>query len=825
MAELRTGIGKASFWLVLLVLLGSLLVCAHGLHESQILGKSFWIDPEGSASNAAVILVALLLLERISHWLQLSYSLLFALVAMLVATAFAGVGATVAVLLQLAAGFCIGRRLVGDRLAADFGVLLPGVIAMACGLALLSFAVGVLSLLPVNNPATYLLLLALPIAVGWRSNYAALEQVARAWRPRATQAHQPWLIALQVVIAFSLVLRLLAVLHPEVGADALAMHLVIADELKTDGRFHYDVTQSIWAVMPMASDWQFAIANMLSGEHAARLVNYGADLLIVASIYQYGARTKNALAGAVAAALYATTPLIYLETTSLFAENFWTLWCVTALLCGLGSIRAHDMRGAALTGLLLGTALAAKVITLFMAPFFIAIAGAWWLVSRGDGVRKLAAFAGMASVAGALPYLNAWLRTGNPVFPFVNQVFKSPYFESASAFGNPFFTAGPEWRTLYDVTFQTGRFLEAQPGAMGVAFMALLPAAIVFALSSSWRLRLCALCALVFVGLEFDSMAYLRYILPVVPVLAMLVGSMVGEMAERSMAVRWLLMPVVLACSLIGLFLTPNSNFHHRQISVPVFAGSEAEERYLDVYRRERRLVRVIDALQFRKVLWLGTPFYAGTGSNVYLTNWHGGWAQAAEFDALESVDDLKRWIAKNKIDAIAVAADFERCARPFVCDFLDRMTHKSYQDERISLNVPELGLLYDRELLANPGFDRDTNGWGGSGAYEAQDGSVVVSALQSFSQSVRVAGGSKYFLEVEGRCTGDKADYRAQVNWLDAAGTFIDTHIGVIECTPGYVRNDVVVTAPANAATAAVYASGHMPDKTAQITRVSFRQ
>ena len=69
------------------------------------------------------------------------------------------------------------------------------------------------------------------------------------------------------------------------------------------------------------------------------------------------------------------------------------------------------------------------------------------------------------------------------------------------------------------------------------------------------------------------------------------------------------------------------------------------------------------------------------------------------------------------------------------------------------------------------------------------------------------------------------RADYRAQVNWLDAKGGFIDTSIVALACEPSYETHAEVVQAPAGAATAVVYASGHVPDKTVEITSVSFRK
>src|SRR5690606_37551326 len=147
------------------------------------------------------------------------------------------------------------------------------------------------------------------------------------------------IVALQALVAFALLLRLLAALHPETGLDALAMHLAIAEQLKLHGSFHYDPSRSTWALMPLAGDWQFAIANMLVRPHAARLVNFVTYALIVLLVHVRAGKAGGRLAGAVASALYATTPLLYLQTGSLFIETPLSLWCSAGLFAGLRSFR------------------------------------------------------------------------------------------------------------------------------------------------------------------------------------------------------------------------------------------------------------------------------------------------------------------------------------------------------------------------------------------------------------------------------------------------------------------------------------------------------
>jgi hypothetical protein len=821
-AEVRDAAWKRG--MLAIALLASIAACVHGVvHEG--LATGLWENPRGSLAGALVLAVVLAGTMAIARHRGLGFGTALAVPFLAVALAFAGIGPVAAVALLALSAFCLGSRFAGaGGIAADGRV--GAIIAIAAGMAVLSFVVSALTFLPVNNPATYLALLALPVAFGWRRNrewLCSLPPLRNARPPDASR----WVAWLDFATAFALALRLLAALNPEIGNDALAMHLVIAERLADEGRFNYDVTRSIWAVMPMAADWQLAIAHMLGGEPAARLLNFLADALLVLLVRNVAAAARGAFAGAVAGAVYATTPLLFLETASLFIENVWTLWCCAALVAAWRAVDRPTPRAAVIAGLLVGTALAAKVMTAFLAPFFLAAAFAWIAKGRSNGLRMLAAFVIAALVASALPYANAWIRTGNPVFPFMNEIFRSPYFDASASFDNTLFDSHASWRTLYDVTFRSGKFLEAVPGAIGVSWLVLLPASLLAALAGRGAPRVAAVCAVAFVVLVFAFQSYLRYILPALPVLAFLAGIAAAGATAGSPRARGAVAMLVLACAAAGLYLTPASNFIHRSIDLPPFAGSEAAEDLRAKLRPDQRMARVIDALPLHKVLWIGTAYMAGAGTDVRVANWQGGWQLHTAFGALGSEEALRAWLAANQFDAVAIAADAHACDRPFICAFLDAHARRVYSDGATGLYLLDPDVLHTEELLRNGGFDGGTAGWDGAGEFRSGDGdgAVVVSAATPFTQAVPVTPGTRYALEVRGRCSSDRADYRAQVNWLDGKGAFIDTSLVALACGPSYEAHSEVVQAPAGATTAVVYASGHLADKTAEITAVSFRK
>ena len=83
------------------------------------------------------------------------------------------------------------------------------------------------------------------------------------------------------------------------------------------------------------------------------------------------------------------------------------------------------------------------------------------------------------AIFGAPPYVIAFLRTGNPVFPFLNTRFPSPLLERGIEFRNNQFTQPLEWRTPFELTFHTSKYIEGLDGALGFQYLLLIPLAVI----------------------------------------------------------------------------------------------------------------------------------------------------------------------------------------------------------------------------------------------------------------------------------------------------------------------------------------------------------
>jgi hypothetical protein len=137
------------------------------------------------------------------------------------------------------------------------------------------------------------------------------------------------------------------------------------------------------------------------------------------------------------------------------------------------------------------------------------------------------------SLALATPYyLITYFLTGNPIFPFYNAVFKSPFHPQVNAFIN-FKDSGMGYglrgliQLPWNLTYFSESFMvmEGEPGGLlGIVFLIPLPFIFLIWPKLSEVIKLLAFTTAMFLGIWFVIGQYLRYILPIFPSCALMAG-------------------------------------------------------------------------------------------------------------------------------------------------------------------------------------------------------------------------------------------------------------------------------------------------------------
>ncbi|APW36523.1 hypothetical protein RD110_04305 [Rhodoferax koreense] len=770
---------------------------------------------------AAVVIARLVTtVLRIPAWVVVT---LFAVACALAS----GHGAAIPALMVVSLSWAVTGRLVLRLL----GLRRPpeGWQALLAGAGFFATLVEVLAARPWHQPWTWLIVLLLPVVVARRETSAVLAELREAFdaarRPLAQRAG--WLDA--AIAAVATIYVAVAYL-PEIGYDALAMHLFAIHQLETRHAWSFDAQTYIWAVMPMLGDWVFAMPYMLGGETAARLANVGflfgiAAMIRVLVLWAGG----NERGTRWAVLVFLSTPLTFTEGSSLFIESVWAAFTVAAV-ASLARAYTESEEGARELlpcALFVGFALAAKAITLTLLPLLglgLLLGGRSWLKRRA--LRLLGLGVLVVIVVGGIPYLKAWRVTDNPVFPFFNGVFRSPLFpprnfESASLFGK-----GVSWDLPYRVVFHVERFLEATVGAGGFQWLLLIVPA-VLALTFARRGRALALAAFGFAALvlAFQSVSYLRYVFPTFVLFAAVAGVALSPQEGLPRLVPQALMIGAFAAVVLNLLFF-GSGSPYRDLALHTVFDRTARQQWLRERAPIREAVDTVNTLNIRRlpVALLAPPgAVSGVGGPLdadalTVNYWFNLKFTKAILDAANHPQALAGVLHASQVEYVILDGGWPRAGR----DALNSITEPVSRHGGLAIRRLALRYRFNEELLKDPGFE-SAGAWSLPEGSRGTAGAMTVTVTAPSVQAVPVHPGRRYLNTIEIACD-EPAPARIQINWVDAQGAFIKADIQVIECTNLPSTESMEVTAPQSAAQALVYASAHTA-RPVTFKRNSFRQ
>ena len=518
---------------VSLILIALLLAAGiYGFLHERLWAQSMWSEAGRSrflAYTAFFWIASGVILRLWPRWI----GPIFWAGALLYVAWWSGPAAPLAALYFLGSWWCLGRVLARDSDTPS---------AILLGAAVWMFGIWTALHFPVNTRGVYAAALAVPYVVNFRSITVAARKTVAAPDRREAGA--------LAALLFVLFAHLLAALKPEISADGLSMHLALPMAVAREGRWAFDFHLNSWAVMPAGADSLYTAAYLLGGEAAAHLLNFAFLVLTCVLLTRAARRWVSPAQAWLIAALFASTPLVQLVTASLFVENVWSAMIVGATLSLMRYWNDGRRRDLLLTGIFTGAAVSVKLIAAAFAAPIVLLASLALFRKRAWAAAGLAG--GLLVLFAAPPYLYAFEKTGNPIFPFSNALFRSPDFDASKSFSDPRFVAPFSWKTPYDLTFRSKKFMEAQGGASGFQyFLLLLPAVFLARRKEQWIVTAVMVVA---AGLILAVLPNLRYLYPALPLASLAMAWLEPRAVGLAAA------PVLMA---LNLWFLPSSGYYN----------------------------------------------------------------------------------------------------------------------------------------------------------------------------------------------------------------------------------------------------------------------
>ena len=525
------------------------------------------------------------------------------------------------------------------------------VVAATLGFALLGSLFSVLVLFPINSWVLWAMLLAAPLPFLAKLPWKGLFHWFTAGFKKSRRPVRELLI-----LAFATP-HILIALMPEIGHDALAFHLYVPTYVRDFGFWHAQPEIFIFSVGPMLTDWIYSLVFLFGGEISARIINTLAIFLSAAMIsstarlFDASIRSRG-----VAVLLFLSTPLVFLESSSLFADSWWTAFLLGGTLLLVKTIMWNGALAADIgAGILLGAALAAKAVSIPMIG--VLLVAQYFLPQERKLSRNRVLGVGVPfALIGGSPYLFAFWKTGNPVFPFFNGIFQSNY-NYPSNFESGFFPASLSMEIFFDWTFSSAKHIEGSAGAAGFHWLLLVVPAIISGFftknlpGKTWTLALAGTWTIAI----FSQTAYLRYVLPAFGMFLVYLAIVLSSDWLKNRFVKATISANVLVALVLNLIHLDSATWYG-SIRSSVIANSDSRANYISEILPSREAILLVNEenTQRTPVAFFGSTSVAYLNAKALHYGWYSPLFQQ-KITASQSPEEFRQVLAEHKVGFVVI--------------------------------------------------------------------------------------------------------------------------------------------------------------------------
>jgi hypothetical protein len=380
--------------------------------------------------------------------------------------------------------------------------------------------------------------------------------------------------------------------------------------------------------------------------------------MLIATISKMISR-KIALLGA---AIFLSMSITFLEVSTAFVEIFWALY-VIALFISLYYFESKNNRGYIyIFSIFSGIAIATKMVSFafVLTPSLFAAALIYKKYPKKFLRISLFCFS-LILLFGAEPYLISYFKSGNPILPLFNNIFKSNLFPDSSFLKITPYQYHLNLFSLRDMTFNSGKFIEGTGGAIGLFYFIFFPIATYIILFKNIKYsKFLLFSCLTTVFIVFELQSYLRYIYPLFLLIIFLILSSLNSLKFQfasfytyTIKSSWLLVAM-------SIYFLPVCTQSYKLFSPDILFSLEKRQAFIVANNPLRAAIDDINKSydQSKHVGFFCHPLGAGLNAIAYYANWYNNNFIFSIYSA-KSSSDIVRIFEENKIDVIIFDENF----------------------------------------------------------------------------------------------------------------------------------------------------------------------
>ena len=466
---------------------------------------------------------------------------------------------------------------------------------------------------------------------------------------------------LPVGVALSM---LVYVAMPETHSDALILNLGMAHQMQVSGMWSFATERYAWADWPKGAAWLQAAHYLLGAEAGARLFNW--FTLIVTSLLVYRESVRLAFSTSstsVSIALFLSTPVAFWCAFVLFDDAVFGLFVTAAIIAAVNSSAIFTPRGVFVTLLLCSAAMATKITGLVIMPviatvyvlrFVLNRAAIWRRLTGRNFIRYIWTLLPILAI-GVIPYFVSYVKTGNPVLPLYNDIFKSENFP-VERFQDLRWNAPLGWDAVFKMAANTSKFMEGGNWTFGMQHaLFLIPVAVeLFLRRKNIAVLQYGLAIVVCFILILFQARYVRYLYPIFPVYTILLASFLHRVRTGGL-VRSIIVITSIFAIIINLINVKSLNMYY-DFDLKTLSPVDARK-FIDYFEKSLNETINLEYGSAARVLYLHRPYSAGLDGVAFIYHWSSPLIRGA-FDNVKNEVEAIQAIRRFGITHIIIDAE-----------------------------------------------------------------------------------------------------------------------------------------------------------------------
>lgn len=657
---------------------------------------------------------------------------------------------------------------------------------MATGFGILALIVWLYSFFNFQPKSIYWVFSLAVIAKQRKVIGASLNDAFRA--ARFAYVRRPWFLFLFIAV---MLFYLIPAVYPVWQYDALVKHAAIPFQISQGSQWDYNVVEFIgygdYALLPHLL---YSFLMSLGSMKALVLLNMSFSFMVFLMLVRLSQTIiKNKAFPYLLGCIYFTTPLIYVLSTILYIDIVPLFFIMSALLYFRNFDKNTIVSNLYSLFFILGVAFFAKQTSIYLiVPItVVAVYFTWRVLSFKQGLHRLTV-SFLICIASFAPVIALiWYKTGNPVFPFMNQTFQSPYFPAFN-FTDPFDDAklGFSISSLLSIVFHTSRNMELEDGGLGY-FLLLVPLAPIVLIFKRNKLAgfLTFICLVSYV-LSIGMTNNIRYFFGAIVIATILVAFVITFVCN--ILFRNATMNMTVHVVIIALLAAPNMYFI---VKPSYYWGIQKEMINPHDNFMMNKNESILEAINRKDVRLLSNndPFRGTFAGNYYTLTWYNSLLtdklQQGQIDPVELMQSFDYYLIDKRIPV----------------NFGDQMTENNQKLQGVLHKVQEnqSHVLYQvshKTILIDQSY--------------AEPLQVKVSSPTVLPFKVE---GNQYRIDLEvGPANAGNHMGRWQINWVDDKQQFISTSLipFELENKRKHYISDIISDVPKNADSGILYLTSH---------------